>query len=461
MGNIIRKLHSIVLTKWKERFNSQDDRTKNVAKNAVVSLLVRTSNIIVQLLVVPLTINYLSAEKYGVWLSLSAVIGWVSFFNLGLGNGFRNRYAEALAGNKCELAKQYVSTTYFAVTCIVLVVWIASLVINSSIDWAQFLKISGDYKEELGIVFGIVVTFICLNMILNNISYLLMADQRNGLAAIIGGIGQWISLLVLFILTKTTNGSLVNLATYYSGIPSIVLLIATFIIFGLEKYKEFRPSVKAINISLIKDILTLGIRFFIINLCVIFVFQIINIVISREIGPVAVTQYNVVSKYFNVVYMVVTIVVTPIWSAVTDAYAREDFAWMKKTERIMNRFFILSIVAYLLLLLFSPIAYRLWVGDSVSIPYSLSVAMCFYMIAHTLAAVYINIINGTGAVRIQMIAYIILAFISWPMYTYSSRAFGLVGAVAIPAIACLFLGIVMKIQVGKIVNGTAKGLWLK
>ena len=51
------------------------------------------------LVLVPLTINYLNPTKYGIWITLSSVIGWFSFFDIGLGNGLRNRFAEAIANN--------------------------------------------------------------------------------------------------------------------------------------------------------------------------------------------------------------------------------------------------------------------------------------------------------------------------------------------------------------------------
>ena len=53
-----------------------------------------------------------------------------------------------------------------------------------------------------------------------------------------------------------------------------------------------------------------------------FIFQVINIIISRNLGPIAVTQYNVAYKYYNVLNMASVIILTPFWSAFTDAYVK-------------------------------------------------------------------------------------------------------------------------------------------
>lgn len=86
-----------------------------------------------------------------------------------------------------------------------------------------------------------------------------------------------------------------------------------------------------------KDILGLGIQFFCIQICMLIIFQIVNIVISRELGALAVTQFNVAEKYFNIIYMVINIIMIPFWSAFTDAYTKRDLAWMRSaTDKLQK-----------------------------------------------------------------------------------------------------------------------------
>ena len=73
------------------------ERTVKAKKNIVASFVIKGLNIAIGLILVPLTINYLNPTKYGIWITLSSVIGWFSFFDIGLGNGLRNRFAEAIA----------------------------------------------------------------------------------------------------------------------------------------------------------------------------------------------------------------------------------------------------------------------------------------------------------------------------------------------------------------------------
>ena len=114
----------------KDKFSGSSKRSKEALKGSLLSVLAKMISVLSSLLIVPLTIDYVNPTQYGIWLTLSSIIGWVTFFDLGLGNGFRNRFAEAKAKGDLELAKRYLSTTYFAVFAIVFVVFVILLCIT-------------------------------------------------------------------------------------------------------------------------------------------------------------------------------------------------------------------------------------------------------------------------------------------------------------------------------------------
>lgn len=436
-------------------------RTKDIIKNIVLSVSTRFATILSSLLLVPLTINYVNPTQYGIWLTLSSVISWVYFFDLGLGNGFRNRFAEARAVGDYRLARQYVSTTYFAIGSVLLIVYIVAMMINCFLDWDVFLKVSETYRDELSRVFLVIMTFTCLNMFANIFGELLNADQKQGWGSVIRGIGQYMALAVIFILTKTTSGSLTNLAIYYAGVPCLVMGATSVLMYRFSRYRRYSPRIGDIRPDLIKNILSLGSKFFLIYMCLIAVFQIVNIVISREIGALGVTQYNIANRYFGIVYMGIGIIMDPFWSAFTDAYVRKDNAWMQTMVKRLNKCYLLCLAGLVLMFFCAPYIYRFWIGDAVEIDYRVSVAMAVLIACQAFGNIHMTLINGIGAVRIQMLVYVAMALLSWPLFSYAARGFGLVGIIAVPAGVYLLQGIVAKIQLNKILDGTASGIWLK
>ena len=93
--------------------NKGNERTQNIKKNIVGSIIIKGASIIIQLLLVPLTLGYLNSELYGIWLTLSSIMLWLSFFDVGFTLGLKNRLAEAIALGNYDKGKSLVSTTYF------------------------------------------------------------------------------------------------------------------------------------------------------------------------------------------------------------------------------------------------------------------------------------------------------------------------------------------------------------
>ena len=413
------------------------------------------------LLIVPVTINYVNPTRYGIWLTLSSIIGWILLFDFGLGNGLRNKFAEAKAKGDIELARQYVSTTYYTLGTIMLALFAIVFIVNLFINWSSVLNVDVSYAEELKQVFVIVAFFFCISLVVNLFSTILTADQKPGLSAVLGAAGQFFSLLVIYLLTITTKGSLFNMALYYSGVPMLVMLIASVYGFCFTRYKVYAPSLGMLKKELIRSITGMGIQFFIICISLIFIFQIMNIIISRELGPDAVTEYNIAFKYFNILTTIIIIIVTPFWSAFTDAYYKKDIQWMKLSVRRLETFWVLSCVGAFIMVLFSNVFYHIWVGDDMVVQMSTTISIAIYVSLYNLGQIYMYMINGIGTVRIQLIIFLIFALVAWPLMVVLCRWYGLPGIVIVPSVVVVLQAIFGKIQIGRIISGRAIGLWGK
>lgn len=451
----------MIIDKYRHYWASSSERTKLAAKNIVASFILKIASILTSLMIIPLTINYIDSTQYGIWLAVSSIVSWANFFDLGLANGFRNRFAEAKAKNNIILARQYLSTTYAFIAILMTGVFSCIWVINGHINLASVLNVDETYRDSLHQVFNILAFFFCMNMIANIFIKMLEADQRPAIASAISCIGQLFSLLVIFILTKTTEGNLINLATYFSGIPFFTMGIGSILIFSFTKYKKYRPSFSFVKISLIKDLLGLGISFFVIYLCLIAIFQLMNIVLSRVCGAEAVAEYNICYKYFSIVYMAFVIIVSPMWSAFTDAYTQKDFIWMKNIVCKFERMLFYVLLFCVLMLAVSALAYKIWLGDKIHIGFVLSIFTCGYTFTQVVGALYMHLINGIGTVRLQFIIYLLFAIVSYPLMILCCREFGTYGIVIVPSLVYICQAIIGRKQVRKILNQTATGIWLK
>ena len=452
---------SLLIERIKYKFLSGNERTVLIKKNILASSLLKVVSILISLMVVPVTINYVNSERYGIWLTLSSIIAWLSYFDFGFAHGFRNRFAEAIAKDNHLLARKYVSTTYVVLAIIFSMMMILTSIVNRFVNWSSILNVDSGLNTELRAVFQILVVFFCINIVAEVFSTMLTANQRPAVSTAIKTGGNLLSLIAILILTHTTEGSLELLAIAFSAIPCLLTIIISFIMFSKGVYKQYAPSFKFVDFSLTRSIVGMGGQFFLIMMCMLFIFQFTNIIISRELGPESVTLYNVTYKLFSIVEMIVMIVLTPIWSAYTDAYTRKDFAWMKRSAVKLEKMGMMSIPALVLLTLISPLVFELWLGNGVRTSIYFSGAFAFYIFCKIMGNIYMFQINGTGKVRIQLITYSIIAILAIPIMIYSCRLWGLVGIVIVPSLAFFVQFIISRIQLKRIINRTAKGIWNK
>ena len=311
-------------------FFKGDYRTVKAKKHIIISFFFKAVSIVVGLVLIPLILTYLDEERYGVWLTLSSIIMWVSFFDIGLGNGLRNRIVEAKVHHNDKLIKTYVSTSYALVTIIFGGILVVYFIVNTFLNWQVILNTKIIDAEELKVVANIVIVFFVLRFIFKLIGIILLADQRPAINNAFGPIANLLSLLVIFVLTKTTNGSLIYLSFVLSAMPVIVLIIAN-IYFFYNDYREYVPELNYVDLSKTKDLLGLGIKFFIIQVASLFFYSSINILIAQLANQTDVAKYNVSYKLFSIVVMINSIILSPFWSATTDAFIRKDYNWIKKT----------------------------------------------------------------------------------------------------------------------------------
>lgn len=441
-----------------------DERSKKAYKNVAGSVILKGISMVVSLLLVPLTIEYVSPDKYGIWLTLSSIVSWLGFFDIGLSNGTKNKVTESLAQNDGKKAREYVSTSYFVIGIIFLFVFLFFYVANQWLDWSSIMSVDETLKAELSEVMLIVVGLFCVSMVLNVINSVISAIQKPALSSLITTAGQVVVLFAIayfvYQAAESGEGSLKTLALCLSGIPCLVTLVFSFLLYG-GKYRSLSPSIKFYNGKYISDVLNLGWKFFVIQVSLILVFQISNLIIIRETNSMAVTQYNIAYKYFMISHMLYNIILTPFWAAFTDAYIKQDYSWMKSTYSKLSKCWLLFSALIVVMLLISPIAYNFWIGNKVEVPITLSVFMAVFVILNSRAGLYMTLINGTGKVFFQMLTYLAISIVSVPIMVLGAKLFGLLGVVSTLIGSVAVLSISGHLQLKKILNKSDVGVWAK
>jgi O-antigen/teichoic acid export membrane protein len=442
-----------------QKINLGDDRSINIKKNVVKMLINKGLSVFVSLLYVPLFLSFLDNTRYGLWVTLLSVINWIGFFDVGLGQGLRNKLTFAIAMKNYDLAKIYVSTTYAIVTIVFLSITFIVLGISPFVDFSKVLNTPDNLVAEINVVVLVVICIMNLSFITRIFDSIAFAIQKPSLTSDIQIISHTLTLVTVYLVNKLFGiNSLVVFGFIVTLIPLLVKLIYS-IIFFRKKLNYIAPSFKFIKLEHSKELFSIGIIFFIIQIFCIILAQCNTIIISNVVSPDAVPEYYIANKYFGIMMMLFTIVVTPIWSATTDAYALNDFNWIKKTIKKLEKLFLFFVFAGLLMLILSQFIIPIWTHDRVEVRFWVAFLSYFYVIVYMLSNIYITVINGVGKILLQLFVTIAVSIIHVFLAIYFGKQFGTLGVLAVQVVSYSFILIWSYIQYRLIILKKDKGIW--
>lgn len=442
-------------------FTGGHERTVQAKKNVIVAFVCKGLSILIGFIIVPLTLGYVGKVEYGIWMTISSIISWFAFFDIGLSNGLRNKLAEALAQNDKEKAKVYISSVFAIISGISVLLFLFFFIAANYISWNNVLNTNAVPNKELFLIVVIVFFFFCVEFILKTVSMILQAMQRYGMNNIIGLIAQLLGLLAVFILVRTTDSSLLYLCLVYGAKTAVVLLFASVILF-FTILKEYRPSIKYLQIKTSMPLINLGIKFFIAQILYMLVNQTAVILVVQFFGPADVTVYNLAIKYMTIFSMIYLMIITPFLSAFTEAYVKKEFDWIRSTIRQINMIWAVLSCATLLLVFCYQFFFNFWVGNTVSVPFCLILSLAVLNIITMWNGTFGLFLNGIGKIQIQLYIVGAQALLFFPLtYLFYYFGFGLVSIVSAQIIFYFFGAVIVTKQYKKIINQTAKGLWIK
>lgn len=446
--------------KFIKNFLSGDKRSATVKKNVVGLILLKGTSMLASFMLVPMTIGYVSPELYGVWLTLSSILTWISFLDIGFSQGLKNKLTEAIAKEEWEEGRSLVSTTYFMMLLIFVPICIIIEVIIPFIDWTELLNINTQYEQQVIQALSAIMAFACLQMIANVVVSVIAAFQRVALSNSFLVIGNILSLIVIYILTKTVPPSLLALTLSLAAMPILVTIIASIILYS-GKFKRVSPSPRYIERRHIGNIMGLGYKFFLINIQVVIVYQSTNVLISHVSSPMEVAQYNIAYKLLSCAMMLYTIITAPLWPAYTDAYTRGDYVWMKDTRYKMGKILIVSVLSCFLLACISEPIYKIWLNNSLSVPFYMTLSVASYVSAFCWMNFNSTMVVGMSKMTLHTILALAGMIIHVPLSLFLGQSLGAIGVLISLVVINSIYAAVMHLQVTKLLNKQATGIWNK
>lgn len=425
---------------------------RNVKRNMILGAGFKGLSMLISYLYVPIILMCLGEVKYGIWTTILNVLSWINYFDIGIGNGLRNKLAESLASEiDSTCVRKYVSSAYILLGIIVLCVATLACVLSSYINWGNVFGVDS-FDEDLTLIMQLSIVFVAINFWLSLCKSILYALQKNGLVNALGVAQQLIMLVSVVLVTKFKIQSILVIAFFY-GLSNFLVMMACNTVLCI-KDKKFVPRMKYFSKKEAKETTGLGVLFFIVQISALILFTTDNLLISHFIGPAEVTSYSIVQKLFSMGTAVFVVLVAPYWSRTSGARAQGDYKVIKESIKKMYILLGMGTMAVIaLVFVFRPIA-DWWLGQKLIYRKGIILLMAIYSIIYMWNSIYSQIANGLSMMKIIVPVAIAQGIVNIPLSLFFLLHYdlGVVGVLLGTVIATLIAAVIVPIFVHKEIN---------
>lgn len=450
-----------LLERVKNIFFTGDARSVRAKKNVFLTILLKGLGVLIGFIYFPLMSDYLGQVKFGIFLLLLSTVDWFLNFNIGIGQGLRNKFGEAVAKNDDEKAVSYVSTAYFALAGIITIITSVLLILNFTLPWtAWFDKIPENLGDEVKILSAIIIVAFAIRFVAANIYEIFYAMQKMAYVEFFGLLTKATFLIMILLLPFVATESLLLFGTARSLTFALVPLFVGLYYFR-SKFNQYRPSFKMFKKEYFKDLFTLSMKFFLIKIAMLIIHQTNNLLIAGFVSIEGVPQYEAAYKYLSIFMLLFVILNNQLWPSNTEAFAKGDFEWMKKSMRTVSKIWLGTVALAALMVLISPFFYEFWLQGEFDIPIGISIAVAISICLSNWVNMYNIVLNGTGKIKLQMYAWLFAALINIPVSIFFVKVLdmGIVGIVLGTITSLVPVAIISPIQVRKILAKKDSGIW--
>jgi len=405
------------------------ERFRRILQTSWAGALSKIVSIVTSLLSVPMAMNYMGVEGYGLWMAVSSLIMFLGVADGGIANGVINVIARLSASSAYVEMRGVVSSAFFLLLLISIACFLLFLSVALFVPWNEILGVSDSIPSSDVLVMVLIVAGVFFaNFSLGLVAKVQRAMQEGHLEHLWAGVGSLLSLLFMFMAIQINAGLLWVVASFLCG-TSVAFVLSNIAYFFYMK-KKIRPTISLLKLKYVKEVAGVGFLFFILQLSSAVGFESDNILIANILGASAVAEYAVTMKLFLFIPLMVSFALMPLWSAYGEAFANGDVAWVKVTflKSIKMALFVCIPLAILMALM-GDVIINYWVGDSIRPSMGLIIGAALWAVLMTLGNALAMFLNAMNIIKIQVIVSISMAIINVLLSIFLVHRVGVEGAV--------------------------------
>jgi O-antigen/teichoic acid export membrane protein len=401
-----------------------DERYRLAVLSMVANVLSRGAAMAVMVMTISLTVPYLGAERFGVWMTIASFAGMLVFLDLGIGNALTNKVAQGAAQYNPERLRKVISGGLGFLFLIGCGVGVLLMALFSFLPWQQLIKVGNPLLHaEIRSAALLFAGLFGLHIFANGIQRIFTGMQRAFEGHLASTMGSIVTLLLLWGAVRQESGipALLAITLGMQSIASLALIVL------LYKRGQFGfPGLLSNIHNESPHLLQVGGLFLLLQIGVMVGWGADSLIIASNLGAEQVAVFAIVQRLFQLASQPMNIINSPLWGAYADAHAKNDKVFIGKTLKLS----LITTLAYtafvaILLVFAGDWLVNNWTGNAIQISFGLLLAYACWAILEAAGNALSMFMNGCGIVKQQVITVIVFSIVSIAVKFLMIRNFGL------------------------------------
>lgn len=379
-----------------------------LVKNFSYSITYKILGLLISLSLVPLLIKVLGVENYGLWVTFTSLLVWISLFDFGLGYALKNTVSRAIANNNFLEAqaetKQILKIT-IAISGLLLVSFIISLFFVEILNKNLYLS---------------VILFV---------PYILLFPIKIGSQILQGSRKIALESGLIFLNSFLFFISITLIAALKINIDLIYLSILFVSSYFLSISLVWAFSIKAIQIKHInlKEVLEhsidfkrikIGLKFFGLQLSSLVLYSMGTLIVFTYLSATDAAHFDVLNRIFLFGLSIFGIGISVYWPEITHHLEKNNFIKIKKLYFIMlSLALVFSLISIALSYVTTEII-KVWTNNKIHINNNEAIYFSFLVSTQAVAYSGAVVLNAFEKINYQLILSILSTILMIPLSWY-------------------------------------------
>lgn len=439
--------------------DARGERYRKAALTSLMNVASQAIQVATGLISVPLALNYVGVERFGIWMTLSTALAFITFSDFGVGIGTQDRMSKLAAVGAYDQARDtFTSSMLFAIMLAVLLMALSWFVVPH-VGLAAFFSLKSEAAIRDIVPTALMVVFVfALGLVAGIIQRAFAALQDGFYIALIQAVSRVLSLALLFAVVSSGMG-LPVLVFVVGGVSSAAIVaVGTPVL--LRRNAWLRPGRLSLagmfDRQCLYEVLKIGLLGLGASVAIYLVNNSALVLMSAKHGAASSADYAVLLKLVGIPLMVLTYALLPLWPAIAEAKAKRDFAWIGHAyDRYKRITQVVAVVSAMGILLFGREAISMWTRNAEVVPSTgLLLATAGFMVLGFWNALTSVFLNGLSMYRSQATVGLLLAFISVVIAALVPSGYGKQAIIWIIGCGYFLRCLMMQVQVGSFMRAS-------